>query len=166
MATQVYSLGRRVKEGEKRRSIFGSSMEEKKHFLPKPYWRCLLFQHNLDVMHVEKNVWESTLGTLLDLLEKNKDSINARQDLKGMKMHEKSRLGMVTGRIWTGSRWTRIQISFQEQDPDPDPDPRVQFCKTQIRIRGYCGSSTGSGSKTGLTCFCFFFFLFLNVLRL
>ena len=71
---------------------------------------------------------------------------------------------MATGRIWTGSRWTRIQLHVLEQDPDPDLDPLVQFCKTQIRIRGYCGSSTGSRSKTGPVLI--FFFVFLNVLRL
>lgn len=60
---------------------------------------------------------------------------------------------MATGRFWTRSRWTRIQIHFQEKDPDSNPDPRVQFYKTRIQIRGYCGSSIGSGSKTALTCF-------------
>ena len=64
-------------------------------------------------------------------------------------------LGMATGRIWTGSRWTRIQIRFL--DLDSDSDPRVQFCRTQIRIRGYCGSSTGSRIQNG-SSFDFFFF--------
>ncbi|XP_021767736.1 uncharacterized protein LOC110732126 [Chenopodium quinoa] len=57
-------------------------------FFQLPYWRHLLVRHNLDVMHVEKNVCENILGTLLDLPGKNKDSVNARLDLEVMKMHD------------------------------------------------------------------------------
>ncbi|XP_057250051.1 uncharacterized protein LOC130591140 [Beta vulgaris subsp. vulgaris] len=60
-------------------------------FFQLPYWRHLLVRHNLDVMHVEKNVCESILGTMLDLPGKNKDSLNARLDLIDMKMHDKLR---------------------------------------------------------------------------
>ena len=58
-------------------------------FFTLPYWKHLLLRHNLDVMHVEKNVCESILGTLLDLPGKNKDSLKARLDLENMKMHDK-----------------------------------------------------------------------------
>ncbi|XP_074267012.1 uncharacterized protein LOC141590313 [Silene latifolia] len=57
-------------------------------FFQLPYWKHLLLRHNIDVMHVEKNVCESILGTLLDLPGKNKDSLKARLDLVGMKMHD------------------------------------------------------------------------------
>jgi hypothetical protein len=33
-----------------------------------PYWTGLKLQHNLDVMHIEKNICESILGTLLGIL--------------------------------------------------------------------------------------------------
>jgi hypothetical protein len=42
-----------------------------------PYWDSLLVRHNLDVMHTEKNICESLLGTLLDISGKSKDNEKA-----------------------------------------------------------------------------------------
>ncbi|KAL6219265.1 hypothetical protein ACLB2K_012471 [Fragaria x ananassa] len=50
-------------------------------FFELPYWEHLLLRHNLDVMHIEKNVTDSVLGTLLGLQGKNKDSKNARNNM-------------------------------------------------------------------------------------
>ncbi|GKC61123.1 hypothetical protein Tco_1088721 [Tanacetum coccineum] len=50
-------------------------------FYDLEYWPTLQLKHNLDVMHIEKNVLESLLGTLL-MNDKSKDTIKARQDLK------------------------------------------------------------------------------------
>ncbi|XP_076897802.1 uncharacterized protein LOC143551209 [Bidens hawaiensis] len=52
-------------------------------FFELDYWSTLELKHNLDVMHVEKNVCESLLGTLL-MNDKSKDTNNARVDLKDM----------------------------------------------------------------------------------
>ena len=41
-------------------------------------------RHNLDVMHIEKNICDSVMGTVLDIDKKSKDSLNARLDLKMM----------------------------------------------------------------------------------
>ncbi|CAN6712891.1 unnamed protein product [Malus baccata var. baccata] len=41
----------------------------------------LLIRHNLDVMHIEKNICDSVVGTLLDI-EKSKDGLAARADLE------------------------------------------------------------------------------------
>ncbi|KAL5573205.1 hypothetical protein UlMin_022802 [Ulmus minor] len=49
-----------------------------------PYWSTLLLRHNLDVMHIEKNVCDNILGTLLDIEGKSKDNDKAREDLKDM----------------------------------------------------------------------------------
>ena len=46
-------------------------------------------RHNLDVMHVEKNICESILGTLLDIKGKSKDGISSRQDLEAMRIRKK-----------------------------------------------------------------------------
>ncbi|WMV32669.1 hypothetical protein MTR67_026054 [Solanum verrucosum] len=43
-----------------------------------------LLRHNLDVMHIEKNIVDSILGTLLDIFGKTKDHAKARYDLKDM----------------------------------------------------------------------------------
>ena len=49
-----------------------------------PYWKFLKLPHNLVVMHIEKNVCEIILGTLLNVLGKSKDTQNARLDLYDM----------------------------------------------------------------------------------
>jgi hypothetical protein len=49
-----------------------------------PYWEHLDVRHSIDVMHVEKNVCESIIGTLLNMKDKTKDSANAR--LEAMKI--------------------------------------------------------------------------------
>ncbi|XP_066358279.1 uncharacterized protein [Miscanthus floridulus] len=39
----------------------------KKSIFELPYWSSLLIRHNLDMMHIEKNICESILGTLLEI---------------------------------------------------------------------------------------------------
>jgi hypothetical protein len=46
------------------------------------YWKDNLLRHNLDVMHVEKNVMDNILGTMLDIKGKTKDNAQACQDLQ------------------------------------------------------------------------------------
>ena len=49
-----------------------------------PYWFDLDVRHCIDVMHVEKNVYDSVIGTLLNIQGKTKDGLNTRQDLADM----------------------------------------------------------------------------------
>ncbi|XP_062114223.1 uncharacterized protein LOC133825274 [Humulus lupulus] len=58
--------------------------KKKSIFFNLPYWKVLLVRHNLDVMHLEKNVCDSIISTLLDLNGKSKDHLNARLDLKDL----------------------------------------------------------------------------------
>ncbi|XP_040938717.1 uncharacterized protein [Gossypium hirsutum] len=53
-------------------------------FFDLPYWRYNLLRHNLDVMHIEKNVCDNVIGTLLNLSRGGKDNIKARKDLQDM----------------------------------------------------------------------------------
>ncbi|XP_021754575.1 uncharacterized protein LOC110719903 [Chenopodium quinoa] len=50
-------------------------------FFELPYGKHCLNRHNLDVMHIEKNVFDSVIGTLLDISQKTKDHVSARRDL-------------------------------------------------------------------------------------
>jgi len=50
-------------------------------FWDLPYWRHHLLRHNLDVMHIEKNVFDNVFHTVMDNKEKTKDNENARLDL-------------------------------------------------------------------------------------
>jgi ribulose kinase len=49
-----------------------------------PYWHKLKLRHNLDVMHIKKNICESLIATILNILEKTKDTVKARLDLKNL----------------------------------------------------------------------------------
>jgi len=40
---------------------------KKSIFFELPYWKFLLVRHNLDVMHIEKNICESVLGNWREL---------------------------------------------------------------------------------------------------
>ena len=46
--------------------------KKKSVFWALPYWKLLTVRHCIDVMHVEKNVCESILGTLLKIKGKTK----------------------------------------------------------------------------------------------
>jgi hypothetical protein len=48
----------------------------------------LMVRHAIDAMHVEKNVCEALVGTLLDIHGKIKDTLNARMDLEKMKLRK------------------------------------------------------------------------------
>ena len=49
-----------------------------------PYWKDLLLRHNFDVMHIEKNVCDNIINTLLDIDGKSKDNLNARFDMQSL----------------------------------------------------------------------------------
>jgi hypothetical protein len=53
-------------------------------FWELPYWKDLDIRHLMDVMHIEKNVCESLLGTLLNTDGKTMDHGHAWADLKKM----------------------------------------------------------------------------------
>ncbi|RIA04807.1 hypothetical protein BRARA_K00924 [Brassica rapa] len=50
-------------------------------FFDLPYWKDLPVRHNIDVMHVEKNLSDALLSTLMQSA-KSKDGLKARQDLE------------------------------------------------------------------------------------
>lgn len=50
-------------------------------FFQLPYWSKLKLRHNLDVMHIEKNVSENIIGTLMNIKGKTKDTLKSRLDL-------------------------------------------------------------------------------------
>ncbi|XXG62917.1 hypothetical protein AAC387_Pa05g1207 [Persea americana] len=58
--------------------------KKKSIFYDLPYWKDNLLRHNLDVMHIKKNVCDNILWTILGVQGKLKDSVNARRDLEQM----------------------------------------------------------------------------------
>ena len=58
-----------------------SPFKKKSIFFNLPYWKHNVTRHNLDVMHIEKNVCENILGTLLNIAGKTKDHTKAWLDI-------------------------------------------------------------------------------------
>ena len=52
----------------------------------------LKLRKNLDVMHIERNVCDNILGTILNIEERTKDTIIARLDLEDMNIKKESYL--------------------------------------------------------------------------
>jgi hypothetical protein len=46
-----------------------------------PYWKDLKTCHNIDLMHVIKNVFDNIIGTLQDIPRKTKDGLKSRNGL-------------------------------------------------------------------------------------
>ncbi len=51
-------------------------------FWTLPYWRTNLLPHNLDIMHIEKNVFDNIFNTVMDMKNKMKDNVKARRDMQ------------------------------------------------------------------------------------
>ena len=69
-------------KGKRKVSCDVNPWNKKSIFFDLPYWSDNLIRHNLDVMHIEKNICDSILGTLLNIGGKIKDHLNARLDLQ------------------------------------------------------------------------------------
>ncbi|KAL9665799.1 hypothetical protein QQ045_000120 [Rhodiola kirilowii] len=51
-------------------------------FYELPYWQSFCHPYSLDVMHIEKNVFDNIIGTILGLEGKTKDDIKAQKGLE------------------------------------------------------------------------------------
>ncbi|XP_071728502.1 uncharacterized protein [Rutidosis leptorrhynchoides] len=102
------------------------------------YWKYLSLQHNLDVMHIEKNVLEATLGTLL-MNDKSKDTHNARVDLEKLEIRKD---------LWLKPK-TKGKKDGQFFKPlskySLTPEDRVSFCKfiKEVKLSDGFGSNFG-----------------------
>ena len=62
-----------------------------------PYWPDLKLRHNIDVMHVEKNILDNLVGTFTNVEGKTKDTLNSRLDLEDMGIRNDLHLRPVVG---------------------------------------------------------------------
>jgi len=92
--------------------------KKKSIFFELPYWKTLLLRHNLDVMHIEKNISESVLGTLLDIEGKTKDTLKSRLDLQEMKIKHSLHA------IKIGVKYVLPPASYTMSKAE-----RIQFCQ-------------------------------------
>jgi hypothetical protein len=66
-----------------------------------PYWADLKLRHNLDVMHIKKNICDNLLGPFLNIDGKTNDTLNSRLDLEDMDIRDDLHLRHVNG----GESW-------------------------------------------------------------
>ncbi|XP_026452354.1 uncharacterized protein LOC113352797 [Papaver somniferum] len=62
-------------------ATFEHNWKKKSIFHEFPYLSSIICFHNVDVMHVEKNICETVLGTVMNVEGKTKDNLKARSDL-------------------------------------------------------------------------------------
>jgi len=84
----------------------GNQWRRKSIFFNLPYWKDNLLCHNLAVMHIENNVCDNVLYTMLKD-EKSKDHLQARQDLKDMGIKED---------LWPDENGKYIPLLFTRQE--------------------------------------------------
>nr|AAM92812.1 putative transposon protein [Oryza sativa Japonica Group] len=86
-----------TKQGDSKKQDDSSKPDDKlpplfkKHsifFKYLPYWKDLEVRHAIDVMHLEKNVFDNIVGTLLDMPNKTKDGLQSMMDLVEMGIRE------------------------------------------------------------------------------
>jgi hypothetical protein len=88
-------------------------VEKAVDFLELPYWKDIDIHHSIDVMHVEMNVCENLIGTLLNTNEKTRDHRHACAGLKKMRIREELWLdGFIKG---TKLRTSCITLSKNEK---------------------------------------------------
>jgi hypothetical protein len=63
--------------------------KKKSIFWDLPYWQHNHIRHCLDMMHIEKNVCDNVLFTVLDDKKRTKDNLKAREDLYKLGIREK-----------------------------------------------------------------------------
>ena len=85
-----------------------------------------MLHQNLNVMHIEKNVVDNIIGTLLNLDGKTKDNLKARQDLKDMGIRSKLYLENV------GNDKTRMSHACYHMNAS-EKDGFLQFLK-DVRV--------------------------------
>nr|GEY31611.1 hypothetical protein [Tanacetum cinerariifolium] len=96
-------------------------------FYELEYWSFLSLRHNLDIMHIAKNVLGAILNTLL-MNDKSKDTVKARQELE--------RLGIQNG-LWLGQKKNEKGLKPQAAYSFT-PENRKKFSKPEGSIaEGY-----------------------------
>lgn len=95
-------FGKAPNTKKRKRYDFELNWTKKSIFFELPYWKINKLRHNVDVMHVEKIICDSVVGTLMDIEKKTKDTIRSRADLERLGLKKELHL---TKRVCIGKRW-------------------------------------------------------------
>ena len=83
--------------------------QKKSIFFELEYWEHLVLQHNLDVIHTEKNVCDSLLDTLFNIPRRTKDGIRTRLDLIEMGVRKELLLKLLRNELIYHQRVLHLQ---------------------------------------------------------
>ena len=72
------------KHQKKKKREDGQCWDRRSILWDLPYWANLKLRHNLDVMHIEKNILDNRLCTFFKIEGKSKDILNSKLDLEDM----------------------------------------------------------------------------------
>ena len=100
-----------------------------------------MLPHNLDVMHIEKNICENILWTLLKVEGKTKDTTNARLDLHDMNIRPQYH------DVQQGTSLKFLEVHYVMTEKH-----RAEFCKFLKGVRfldGYAANLAKSISADG-----------------
>ncbi|KAA0055858.1 CACTA en-spm transposon protein [Cucumis melo var. makuwa] len=92
----VMSKHSSIQDKKRKRAL---NWTKRKYFFELPYLLRLLLRHKLDVMYIEKNVYNNLVGTLLNIEGKIKDTTNAQLGLQDMKIRKDLHLVEVGNRL-------------------------------------------------------------------
>ena len=90
------------------------------------------------MMHIEKNICESLLGTLLNMKGKTKDNVNSHKDLKKMGIRKKLHL-----KNYGSFKGTTAPYVFLKEE-------KQIFCERAASLRMPDGYSSNIASKVSL----------------
>ncbi|CAN1757493.1 hypothetical protein LINPERHAP1_LOCUS6538 [Linum perenne] len=81
--------GKQINFGKKsKKDALPYGWKKRSIFFELPYWKDNILRHNLDVMHIEKNVCDNILWTLLNVTGRSKDSVKSRLDMQLLKIRD------------------------------------------------------------------------------
>ncbi|XP_021730557.1 uncharacterized protein LOC110697498 [Chenopodium quinoa] len=83
-----------------------------------PYWKHLLIRHNLDVMHIEKNLFDQLIHTVMDVKKLTCDTPSARNDI--------------------AKYCKRPQLHLQEDDRGKEVMPKAPFALDKAQRKVLC----------------------------
>ena len=87
--------------GKNKRKRGAAELNWTKHsiFFYLLYWSSCKLRHSLDVMHIQKNICDNVLGTLMSINKKTKDTIKTRKDLERMRIKHNLHLQVEGNRV-------------------------------------------------------------------
>ncbi|XP_026439258.1 uncharacterized protein LOC113337940 [Papaver somniferum] len=109
---------------------------------PKPYNGEEVLRQVEDVIHTEKNIGESIVGTLLNVPKKTKDGYNARKDLEDLGMRPELAPKENGKKAYLPPACFRLK-----------KEEKIKFCKTLSELKvpeGYCSNFKNRVSMTDL----------------